>query len=222
VHTGDAATSTSAAICTSSIAARDVGKLNAARCSREIHREQAGSSSRISTRRWRFGHGANYVTAFINIDMAAVGDWRNGATSPMRATRNWRARPEVYDLSGRRSSGSTATSPPIRAMAGAQIRRFLILHKALDADDGELTRTNKVRRSFIGERYKPWSRRCTTVRRSARLKVDVTFEDGRKGTIEGDVAIRDLSPHPGRGRRAAQKGKLMLIRTRASRALMII
>jgi long-chain acyl-CoA synthetase len=84
-------------------------------------------------------------------------------------------------------------------MAGAQIRRFLILHKALDADDGELTRTNKVRRGFIGERYKPLVDALYGTAKTAHIKVDVTFEDGRKGAIEGDVEIRDLAPHPGAG-----------------------
>ena len=84
-------------------------------------------------------------------------------------------------------------------MAGAQIRRFLILHKALEADDGELTRTNKVRRGFIGERYKVLVDALYGGSKNVHTKVDVTFEDGRKGTIEGDVAIRDLAPHPGSG-----------------------
>ena len=79
-------------------------------------------------------------------------------------------------------------------MAGGQIRRFLILHKALEADDGELTRTNKVRRGFIGERYKPLVDALYDGSRNAHLKVEVTFEDGRKGAIEGDVQIRDLAP----------------------------
>jgi long-chain acyl-CoA synthetase len=80
-------------------------------------------------------------------------------------------------------------------MAGAQIRRFLILPKALEADDGELTRTNKVRRSFIGERYKALVDALYDGSRAAHIKVDVTFEDGRKGAIEGRVEIRDLAPH---------------------------
>ena len=80
-------------------------------------------------------------------------------------------------------------------MAGAQIRRFLILHKALDADDGELTRTAKVRRGFIGERYKTLVDALYGKAREAHIKVDVTFEDGRKGAIEGDVAVRDVAPH---------------------------
>jgi len=88
---------------------------------------------------------------------------------------------------------------PNSPMAGAQIRRFLILHKALEADDGELTRTNKVRRGFIGERYKTLVDALYSGAKQVNIKVDVTFEDGRKGTIEGDIEIRDLAPHPGSG-----------------------
>ena len=84
-------------------------------------------------------------------------------------------------------------------MAGAQIRRFLILPKALEADDGELTRTNKVRRGFIAERYASLIDALYDGSRNSHMKVDVTFEDGRKGAIEGDVEIRGLVPHPGSG-----------------------
>ena len=73
---------------------------------------------------------------------------------------------------------------------------LLILHKALDADDGELTRTNKVRRGFIAERYKPLVDALYGGAKDAYINVEVTFEDGRKGTIEGTVAIRDLEPQP--------------------------
>src|SRR5260370_21266305 len=80
-------------------------------------------------------------------------------------------------------------------MAGAQMRRVLIMDKALEADDGELKRTNKVRRGFIGERYKTLVDALYGGARDVHIKVDVTFEDGRKGTIEGNVEIRDLAPH---------------------------
>ena len=117
----------------------------------------------------------------------------------MRATRSWRRAKEVYDLVQseiERVNRDLAADP---RMAGAQIRRFLILHKALEADDGELTRTNKVRRGFIGERYKALVDALYDGSKNVHIKVDVTFEDGRKGTIEGDVEIRDLAPHPGSG-----------------------
>ena len=101
-----------------------------------------------------FGDGRDFVAAFINIDLEAVGNWaerRNIAYASYQelAAQRRGLRPGASDASSR----STATSPQTPRLAGAQIRRFLILHKELDADDGELTRTRKVRRGFIGERY---------------------------------------------------------------------
>ena len=84
-------------------------------------------------------------------------------------------------------------------MGGAQIRRFLILHKELDADDGELTRTQKVRRGFIGERYAPLIRALYDGAQEADIATEVTFEDGRKGTIAARVKIRDMAAHPVKG-----------------------
>ena len=81
-------------------------------------------------------------------------------------------------------------------MAGAQIRRFLILHKELDADDGELTRTQKVRRSFIAERYAPLVQALYDGSTEADISTEVTFEDGRKGVISARIAIRDVPTVP--------------------------
>ena len=78
-------------------------------------------------------------------------------------------------------------------MAGAQIARFLILPKELDADDGELTRTQKVRRGFIAERYEPLVKGLYDGSKQAHISTEVTFEDGRKGMISGRVAIVDLA-----------------------------
>jgi long-chain acyl-CoA synthetase len=81
-------------------------------------------------------------------------------------------------------------------MGGAQIRRFLILHKELDADDGELTRTQKVRRGFIADRYAPLITALYGGATEADISTEVTFEDGRKGVIAARVKIRDMKPHP--------------------------
>src|SRR6202008_4877964 len=123
-----------------------------------------------------------------------VGDWAERRNLAYASYQERAARRGVYDLVRgeiERVNRDLAADP---RMAGAQIRRFLILHKALDADDGELTRTNKVRRGFIGERYKVLVDALYGGARQAHIKGDVTFEDGRKGTIEGDVEIRDLVP----------------------------
>ena len=81
-------------------------------------------------------------------------------------------------------------------MAGAQIKRFLILHKELHADDGELTRTQKVRRGFIAERYAPLIAALYDGSHEADISTEVTFEDGRKGVISARVKIRDMAPVP--------------------------
>jgi long-chain acyl-CoA synthetase len=78
-------------------------------------------------------------------------------------------------------------------MAAAQIRRFLILHKELDADDGEMTRTQKVRRGFIAERYKPLVDALYNGAEAADISTEVTFEDGRKGVISARVKIADAA-----------------------------
>jgi long-chain acyl-CoA synthetase len=141
-----------------------------------------------------FGNGRDFVTAFVNIDMTAVGDWAERRNIAYASYQELAAHPAVGDLIQGEIEQVNADLAADPRMAGAQIRRFLILHKALEADDGELTRTNKVRRGFIGERYKSLIDALYGDASEAFIKVDVTFEDGRKGTIEGNVAIRDLAP----------------------------
>jgi long-chain acyl-CoA synthetase len=81
---------------------------------------------------------------------------------------------------------------PERALAASQIRRFLILHKELDADDGELTRTRKVRRRIIAERYEPLVEALYSGNATGRIATVITFEDGRKGQMRAELAIRDV------------------------------
>ncbi len=83
-----------------------------------------------------------------------------------------------------------------KVMAGTQIKRFLILHKELDADDGELTRTQKVRRGFIADRYGPLVKALYDGSKEADIATEVTFEDGRKGVIKARVKIRDMKTQP--------------------------
>ena len=83
-----------------------------------------------------------------------------------------------------------------KVTAGAQVRRFLILHKELDADDGEITRTQKVRRGFVAERYAPLITALYDGSNEAGISTEVTFEDGRKGTMSARVKIRDVATVP--------------------------
>ncbi|MGE5511701.1 MAG: AMP-dependent synthetase/ligase [Bacteroidota bacterium] len=142
-----------------------------------------------------FGHGRNYVTTFINIDLTSVGNWAERNNIVFGSYQELAAHPQVYKMIEARVdelNKSLSTEPTV---AGSQIRRFLILHKELDADDGELTRTQKVRRSFIAERYAPLLEALYSGASHCHISTEVTFEDGRKGTIEGDVRIIDMKSY---------------------------
>jgi long-chain acyl-CoA synthetase len=143
-----------------------------------------------------FGDGRAFVAAFINIDLVAVGNWaeRNGVT--YASYQELAGHPLVYDMVARHVDEVNRSLAGEPRMGGAQIRRFLILHKELDADDGELTRTQKVRRGFIAERYAPLIAALYDGSKEADISTEVTFEDGRKGVIAARVTIRDMETYP--------------------------
>ena len=194
VHTGDAGYLDERGHLRIIDRARDVGKLNDGTLFAPKFIENKLKFFSHINEAVAFGQGRDFVAAFINIDLTAVGDWAERRNIAYASYQELAGRSEVYDLIQDEIERVNRDLANDARMTGAQIRRFLILHKALDADDGELTRTNKVRRGFIGERYKPLVEALYDGSRSAHMKVGVTFEDGRRGTIEGTVQIRDLVP----------------------------
>ena len=132
-----------------------------------------------------FGHDRDFATAFINIDLDSVGNWAERNNIVYASYQELAAHPQVYEMIEqhiRDCNKDLATEPDV---AGAQIKRFLILHKQLDADDGEITRTQKVRRSTVTERYKPLiDALYESGKTKQHIKTEVTFEDGRVGSIE--------------------------------------
>jgi len=143
-----------------------------------------------------FGNGRDFVTCFINIDLVAVGNWaeRNGVT--YASYQELAGHPRVYEMIAKHVDEVNRSLAQEPRMGGAQIKRFLILHKELDADDGELTRTQKVRRGFIAERYAPLIQALYDGTSEADISTEVTFEDGRKGVIAARVKIRDMDIYP--------------------------
>lgn len=141
-----------------------------------------------------FGRDRPFVACFVNIDPGAVGNWaeRNGIT--YGGYQELAALPAVLDLVQGCIEQVNRDFAAESHLAGSQIRRFLILHKELEADDGELTRTRKVRRRFIGERYQPLVDALYSDARTARIESEVTFEDGRRGMIKAELEIRDAKP----------------------------
>jgi long-chain acyl-CoA synthetase len=140
-----------------------------------------------------FGHGRDYVAAFVNIDLEATGNWAERSGLPYGSYQELAAKREVYDLIQDCIEKVNRDLAADQNLAGSQIKRFLILHKELDADDGELTRTRKVRRRFVGERYAPLVEALYSTAEKAHIATTVTFEDGRKGTIQADLAIREVA-----------------------------
>lgn len=143
-----------------------------------------------------FGADRDYVTCFINIDLTAVGNWaeRNGVT--YASYQELANHPLVYDMIEKHVDEVNRSLAQEPRMGGAQVRRFLILPKELDADDGELTRTQKVRRGFIADRYAALITGLYDGSQEADIRTEVTFEDGRKGVIAARVKVRDMKVHP--------------------------
>ncbi len=150
-----------------------------------------------------FGDGRDRVTAFINIDLDAVGNWAERRNLTYSSYQELAGHAEVYDLVGEcieQVNRDLASDPQL---AGSVIRRFLILHKELDADDGELTRTQKVRRRIIADRYDVLIDALYGDAERCYISTEVTFEDGRKGSISADLLIRDASGGAAEPMRAA-------------------
>ncbi|WP_349369424.1 AMP-binding protein [Salinarimonas sp.] len=146
-----------------------------------------------------YGHGRDHVAAFVNIDLTAVGNWAERNNVIYASYQELAQHPQVYEMIAGHVDEVNRSLAAEPMMGGAQIKRFLILHKELDADDGELTRTQKVRRGFIAERYQPLIDALYDGSAEADIRTEVTFEDGRKGVIAARVKIRDMTVYPVEG-----------------------
>jgi long-chain acyl-CoA synthetase len=142
------------------------------------------------------GDKRDSVCVMLNIDLVAVGSWAERNNVVYGSYQELAGHPRVYEMVAEHVAAVNRSLAEEGILAGAQIRRFLILHKELDADDGELTRTQKVRRGFIGERYAPLVQALYDGSNEADIATEVTFEDGRKGTISARVKIRDMAVVP--------------------------
>jgi long-chain acyl-CoA synthetase len=138
-----------------------------------------------------FGHGRDRVCAFINIDAEAVGNWAEKRNMAYSGYVDLASRDEVYALVRECIEQVNADLAGEPEVANSQIHRFLILHKVLDADDEELTRTRKVRRRFVAEKYATLVDALYGGKDSVHVEAKVRYEDGRVGSISADLKIRD-------------------------------
>jgi long-chain acyl-CoA synthetase len=143
-----------------------------------------------------FGDGRDKVCAFINIDMEAVSNWAEKRNIAYSGYLDLTSRAEVYQLVKECVEKANLDLADDPALANSQISRFVILHKELDADDGELTRTRKVRRGYIGDKYAVLIDALYAGRDHQFIETQVKFEDGREGKISADLKIADTRVFP--------------------------
>ena len=138
-----------------------------------------------------YGDGREQVCVMLNIDFDAVGNWAERNNLPYAGYTDLGSKSEIYQLLRECVEQVNADLAADERLAGSQIRRFLVLHKELDADDGELTRTNKVRRGFIAEKYLPLVDALYGGKNEQYIETQVKFEDGRTGMVSATLRIED-------------------------------
>jgi long-chain acyl-CoA synthetase len=140
-----------------------------------------------------FGNQRDMVCAFVNIDMGSVGNWAERRGIPYSGYTDLAAKPEVYQLIKECVEQVNAELAQEESLADSQVQRFLILHKELDPDDDELTRTRKVRRGFVAEKYAVLIEALYSGKPSQYIETQVKFEDGRTGVVKADLRIVDVA-----------------------------
>ena len=143
-----------------------------------------------------FGHGKDEVCAFINIDYEAVGNWAERQGLPYGGYVDLASKAKVLELVAECIDKVNADLASEPGMADTQVARFLVLHKELDPDDDELTRTRKVRRNFIADKYGVLVDALYTGKKEQFIETQVKFEDGRTGSVSATLSIVDSKIHP--------------------------
>ncbi len=150
-----------------------------------------------------FGDKRERACAFVNIDFDAVGNWAERRNLPYSGYTDLASKPEVLDLVRECVEKVNADLAQDELLAGSQIHRFLVLHKQLEADDGELTRTSKVRRGAIAEKYRVLVDAMYGGLAEQYIETAVKFEDGRSGSVSATLKIIDARTFPAVTKKAA-------------------
>jgi long-chain acyl-CoA synthetase len=138
-----------------------------------------------------FGAGRDRCTAFINIDLTAVGNWAERNNIGYSSYQELSQHPQVLELITSHVNDVNASIANDPMLAACQIHRFLVLHKELDADDGEMTRSRKVRRAVVGDKFADLIAALYDGSPEIYTETEVTYEDGRKGAIKATLVICD-------------------------------
>ena len=198
-HTGDAGVFDSEGHLKIIDRAADVGKMNCGAIFAPNYIENKLKFFPFIKEVVAFGHARDQVCAFINIDIEAVGNWSERRGIAYAGYTDLAARAETYGLIRdciEQVNAELATDP---LMDRTQIHRFLVLHKELDPDDDELTRTRKVRRKFIAEKYAVLISALYEGKATQYIETQVKFEDGRIGSTSADLQIWDSKTYRPQG-----------------------
>ena len=183
--------------------ARDVGRLSGGTIFAPKYLENKLKFSPYVKEAVCVGHGRDFVGALINIDLASVGNWAERRGLAYTSYTDLAQKPEVYELIRQEVVRVNRSLLDEEALRGAQIRRFLLLHKELDADDQEITRTRKVRRGFVAQKYAPLIEALYGTADHVNVEAQVTYEDGRTATVRAAVRISEAEIFSGAGAGAA-------------------
>jgi len=183
--------------------AKDVGKLTGGGMFAPNYIENKLKFVQHSKEAVCFGNGRDFVTAFVNIDLEAVGNWAERKGMAYSGYTDLASQPQVYELIRECVEQVNADLASDPKMGDSQIKRFLVLHKELDADDGELTRTRKVRRNFVAEKYAVLIDALYAGKKSQFIETQVTYEDGRTNKVSADLRIEDAKTFALQARKAA-------------------
>ena len=143
-----------------------------------------------------FGNGKDHCVAFINIDLTAVGNWAERNNVAYASYQELAGHPRVLESIQQHVEAVNESVAQDPMLSGCQIHRFLVLHKELDADDGEMTRTRKVRRVIVAEKFKDLVDGLYDGSTTVSTTTEVTYEDGRKGSISATLELRDAKVFP--------------------------
>ncbi len=150
-----------------------------------------------------FGNGRDRCCAFINIDLTAVGNWAERNNIAYASYQELSQNPRVLEIVKGHVEEVNRSLAEDEMLSACQVHRFLVLHKELDADDGEMTRTRKVRRGVIGDKFGDLVTALYDGSSEIYTETEVTYEDGRKGKIRATLIIQDAAVVPVQSRQVA-------------------
>jgi long-chain acyl-CoA synthetase len=143
-----------------------------------------------------FGNGRDRCVAFINIDLTAVGNWAERNNIAYASYQELAGHPQVLASIREHVNEVNKSVAEDPMLSGCQVHRFVVLHKELDADDGEMTRTRKVRRRIVEEKFADIINALYDGSEKVSTVTEVTYEDGRKGSIRATLTIVDAEVQP--------------------------